>query len=139
MWVRGQRQPSEPFDVDDTFDYRPAVAGPGEFDTHPAQFALGLRLPGLRTMDVWADHARFGTGRTEIWDSISYAHCRWADPDGNHAVAQSGPRRLWDEVEAAFEWWVKNDRPGPERFGLTVTTDGTHRAWLDDPAESWVI
>ncbi|MDG9701400.1 hypothetical protein [Streptomyces sp. DH37] len=51
---------------------------------------------------------------------------------------QSGPRRLWDETEAAHRRWRERGRPGYERFGLTVTPRG-QRAWLDDPADSWPV
>lgn len=53
-------------------------------------------------------------------------------------VWQSGPRRLWDEVEAAFHWWAGRGRPGHTRFGLPVTAEG-ERVWLDDPADSWAL
>ncbi|WP_345557172.1 methyltransferase domain-containing protein [Streptomonospora halophila] len=47
-------------------------------------------------------------------------------------VHQSGPRRLWDEVEAAYRWWRDQGRPDVERFGLTVTAAG-REVWLDGP------
>jgi hypothetical protein len=47
-------------------------------------------------------------------------------------VYQSGPRRLWDLVEAAHSWWQDHRCPGFDRFGLTVTPAGeTPR--LDQP------
>jgi protein-L-isoaspartate O-methyltransferase len=49
-----------------------------------------------------------------------------------HEVTQYGPRRLWDEVEAAYDWWRSAGRPDSTRFGLTVTQDG-QRFWLDSP------
>ncbi|MFJ5119991.1 MULTISPECIES: hypothetical protein [unclassified Kitasatospora] len=49
-----------------------------------------------------------------------------------YEVVQSGPRRLWDEVAAAYRWWADQDGPGHERFGLTVTPEG-QTAWLDSP------
>ncbi|MET3983281.1 hypothetical protein ABIC27_001136 [Streptomyces sp. PvR034] len=30
-------------------------------------------------------------------------------------------------------WWREAGCPGPERFGLTVTPEGTHVPWLDAP------
>ena len=53
-------------------------------------------------------------------------------PTGEITVTQYGDRRLWDEVEAAFTWWRDRGSPGPERFGLLVTEDGT-QIWLDEP------
>ncbi|MFF3753948.1 hypothetical protein ACFYYH_26360 [Streptomyces sp. NPDC002018] len=48
-------------------------------------------------------------------------------------VHQSGPRDLWGEVRAAYAWWNEQDRPGFERFGLTVSPGGIRGAWLDSP------
>ncbi|MEV5879971.1 hypothetical protein AB0L75_38330, partial [Streptomyces sp. NPDC052101] len=47
-------------------------------------------------------------------------------------VVQSGPRKLWDEVEKAYRWWEAQGQPGFQRFGLTVSTKG-ETVWLDDP------
>lgn len=47
-------------------------------------------------------------------------------------VWQSGPRRLWEEAEAAYRWWDEQGRPGFGRFGLSVDGDG-ERVWLDSP------
>lgn len=64
---------------------------------------------------------------------MSYAHCRLADWQGEHAVSQSGPRSLWDKVTAVYTWWARNGKPDLSRLGLTVTVAGERRAWLDDP------
>ncbi|GAA4158246.1 methyltransferase domain-containing protein [Actinomadura keratinilytica] len=56
-----------------------------------------------------------------------------AAPDRPGAeVSQSGPRNLWDEIEAAYHRWVAWGRPDKDRFGLSVTPGGTH-VWLDRP------
>ncbi|MEU5397919.1 methyltransferase domain-containing protein [Streptomyces sp. NPDC005963] len=47
-------------------------------------------------------------------------------------VYQSGPRLLWDELEAAHRWWTGAGEPTPGRFGLTVDSRGEH-IWLDTP------
>ncbi|MFJ5121555.1 protein-L-isoaspartate O-methyltransferase [Kitasatospora sp. NPDC088548] len=136
MWVRDQRPDSGAFDIEDV---RHAASGidPAEVaeQTHAA-FAIGLRMPDLFRQDVWAGYDRFGTGRAEVWDGVSYAHCRLADWDGKHAVSQSGPRNLWDEVTAAHAWWVRNGKPDLTRFGMTVTVAGEHRPWLDEPGNT---
>ncbi|MGW1769760.1 hypothetical protein ACWCQL_37660 [Streptomyces sp. NPDC002073] len=46
---------------------------------------------------------------------------------------EQGPRRLWNEVADAYQWWDLAGRPGPERFGMSVTPHGVHTAWLDAP------
>ncbi|WP_327676573.1 rRNA adenine N-6-methyltransferase family protein [Kitasatospora sp. NBC_00458] len=114
--------------------------GPSELDPAvvadhaAAAFAIGVRLSGrLCRREVSADYDRLGTGRLEVSDGLSYAHCRFADWGARHAVSQAGPRNLWDEVTAAHAWWQRQGGPGLTRFGLTVTVEGEHRVWLDDP------
>jgi hypothetical protein len=48
-------------------------------------------------------------------------------------VRQGGPRQVWDEVEAAFDLWQRLDEPPQERFGMTVSPEGDHWVWLDEP------
>ncbi|MFJ3500280.1 methyltransferase domain-containing protein [Streptomyces sp. NPDC090135] len=109
-----------------------AVAG----DDWAAQFAIGLQ-----TRDVWRawhhDPDVVGVA-SRLWlattDATSWAAVDWDGRSGDRfTVWQYGPRRLWNEVEAAHAWWHNVGRPGPERFGLTVAADGTHRPWLDRP------
>ena len=51
-------------------------------------------------------------------------------PDG--ALTQSGPCRLWDDVESTHQAWRSLGAPARERFGLTVTPQ--HQTiWLDTP------
>ncbi|MFD7451099.1 methyltransferase domain-containing protein [Kitasatospora sp. NPDC059827] len=133
MWVRDQRPDCGEFGIEDV-RHGPSGIDPDEVaERTDCAFAVGLRLPGLFRRSVWADYDRFGTGRAEVWDGTSYAHCRFADRDGPHAVSQSGPRSLWDEVTAAHGWWVRSGKPGFTRLGMTVTVAGEHRPWLDDP------
>jgi protein-L-isoaspartate(D-aspartate) O-methyltransferase len=104
---------------------------------HAAEFAIGLRVPGC----VQLPDRRRPDGSRAVWYYARGADRSWAaavfHPDRPEArVFQSGARRLWDEVAAAYEWWVAQGRPGHERFGLTVAPEG-HRVWLDDPANSW--
>lgn len=49
-------------------------------------------------------------------------------------VTQAGPRRLWDEIATAYLWWDSAGRPTHDRLGLTVTANGQHTLWVDDPA-----
>jgi hypothetical protein len=61
------------------------------------------------------------------WASVDYEPGRRA-----YRVEQTGDRRLWDEVEAAYARWLSWGRPDITRFGMTVTPD-THHVWLDRP------
>lgn len=105
-----------------------------------AAFAIGHRIGDV--WHTWEDNPADGVA-DRLWiattDGTSWAA---VDHDGGQddrfAVYQHGPRRLWDEIEQAHQWWVGNGSPGPDRFGLTVGPKG-HRAWLDDPADSWPL
>ncbi|MCB5907641.1 methyltransferase domain-containing protein [Streptomyces pinistramenti] len=102
----------------------------------PQQFALGLRVPDcLRVLAEKREGAR------PVWfyglADRSWACCMFRD-GGTARVWQHGPRRLWDEAEAAFRWWTENGRPGHDRFGLTVSGGG-EAAWLDDPGRAWPL
>jgi protein-L-isoaspartate(D-aspartate) O-methyltransferase len=128
--------------------------------THVREYLGGAKWPadGTRSMttlapeDVGAWHVMFAIGVQvseafpwmESYDDGSYtlwlrdtAVTSWATADyekgrDEFEVYQSGPRRLWNEVETAYRWWEKNGRPGFERFGLTVTAD-SETVWLDEP------
>ena len=116
----------------------PGMVAGEDFDV---QFALGLRLG-----DVWHvwDHDPDVAGVTRrLWlatvDGSSWAAVDQGEDPDLFTAWQHGSRRLWDEVEAGWAWFEANDRPSPSRFGLTVDADGTHRAWLDGPGQSWRV
>jgi protein-L-isoaspartate O-methyltransferase len=100
-------------------------------DDWPASFVVGLAVP-----DVYYRRSD-GDDMTTLWlfdtDVTSWATVDFVDGASRYEVRQSGPRRVWSEVEEAHRWWVKEGHPGFERFGLTVDR-GEHRAWLDNPA-----
>ncbi|MEU8887137.1 methyltransferase domain-containing protein [Streptomyces sp. NPDC048442] len=105
-----------------------------QFD--PWAFVLGVRVPHfLRTVDRADEEGNqavwwYGTEGSRSWACVQFRRGRSA------RVWQYGPRRLWDEVESAYAWWEGAGRPGHERFGLTVTSEG-ERVWLDDPSGGW--
>lgn len=47
-------------------------------------------------------------------------------------VRQLGPRKLWDEVEAAYDWWHEQGEPGLDQFGFHCD-DGRQWLWLNEP------
>lgn len=106
----------------------------GKFSALP--FALGLLVSDC-TMAV----AGKRDGARPVWfyglTDRSWAVIMFRDGK-DAAVWQSGPRRLWDETESAYRWWVEHDRPGPERFGLTVSAEGRQFVWLDEPSRPLV-
>ncbi|MFF4330732.1 methyltransferase domain-containing protein [Streptomyces sp. NPDC001591] len=105
-----------------------------------AAFAIGHRLGDV--WHTWQDNPVEGVA-DRLWvataDGTSWAAVDHEGGEGDDfTVYQYGPRRLWDEIEEAHRWWTGNGSPGPARFGLTVGPEG-HRAWLDDPADSWPL
>ncbi|MCS0637036.1 methyltransferase domain-containing protein [Streptomyces sp. LP05-1] len=110
----------------------------GEGRFAPQRFAVGLRV--RECVQVVAEKR---DGRRAVWlyglTDRSWACVQFRDA-GSAQVWQAGPRRLWDEAEAAYRWWEENGRPGHGRFGLTVRPGGQW-AWLDDPegADAWPV
>ncbi|MEU5186404.1 methyltransferase domain-containing protein [Streptomyces klenkii] len=121
-----------------------AYVPPGAMDRAEVSFTsvpatdLDGFVMGLLVRDVThvADRERDG-GRRAVWlyglSDTSWAVAVFRDGRKEAKVYQSGPRRLWEEAETAHQWWKANERPGYERFGLTVGRDGQTRVWLDGP------
>ncbi|MEU5306492.1 methyltransferase domain-containing protein [Streptomyces noursei] len=111
------------------------------------QFASGRFgvLPfvlGIRVQDCAQAVAAKRAGSRPIWfyglSDRSWACVLFRDGQAEARVWQSGPRRLWDEVETAYHWWAAQGCPGFDRFGLTVTPDG-QQVWLDEPTNFWSV
>ncbi|MFF1795390.1 methyltransferase domain-containing protein [Kitasatospora sp. NPDC058263] len=132
--VRDEHEPKE-----SSTGLDPRLVAGGEWES---DFAVGHRLGDV--WYVWHDEPEVEGVQRRLWlattDCTSWAAVDW-DGDENaerYAVWQYGSRRLWEEAEAAYRWWGDHGRPGPERFGLTVSGEG-HQVWLDDPANSWLL
>ena len=90
---------------------------PGEpFEEFEAGFVIGLLCPGWRTVK------RVDKGVTFIQVSApaskSGASLAADDPkadDEDFEVIQYGPRNLWDELTAAYQWWIDAGRPDHTR------------------------
>ncbi|MFJ7249609.1 methyltransferase domain-containing protein [Kitasatospora sp. NPDC098652] len=104
---------------------------PEAVSSWPAMFAVGVQVP-----DAFPLVERYADGSYTLWlhDTAvtSWATVDWEPDRTTYEVVQSGPRRLWDQVEAAWRRWAAHGRPGFDRFGLTVSPDG-QEVWLDDP------
>ncbi|MGC5410585.1 protein-L-isoaspartate(D-aspartate) O-methyltransferase, partial [Streptomyces sp. DT225] len=89
----------------------------------PLTFALGLRVPACTY--IAAEKVR---GAQPHWfysrSDHSWACALVEDGEPTVRVWQRGSRRLWDEVEGAYAWWVERGRPGWERFGVMVRGEG---------------
>ena len=106
------------------------VAG-GNLD---AEFHIGLGVPGA--WFAWDSSGEHAPARLNIADDTTTS---WAtvDYDGKHTdrftVTQSGPRNLWGEIATAHARWEHLGRPTVDRYGLTITPDGTPTLWVDSP------
>ncbi len=96
-------------------------------DVHPyrvasydATFAIGLRVQDCRRTYPAEGAAKlwFLDPASRSWASVDYVD------NGPHEVRQLGPRRLWDEVEAAYRWWLAIGSPKAEQWRFTVTPEG---------------
>lgn len=136
---RGQRG----FSSTDEQDERASVT---ETSVHPSEvanphhrlgsvIAIGSRVDSCRM--AYYPPAELDDREGIVWmaddDSGSWARLHHdPDSDGPHTVYQHGPRRLWDEVEAAHRWWVDQGEPGADRWRLTVTPEGQRIELIGD-------
>lgn len=136
MRVREQRPRSVPW-VEDTYDgdfvQTTTSADPREAFAlgADARFAVGAVLHEFTAGCTRNEDGSF-TFRLSHAGSGSWAAFTPGE-SGEHVVRQHGPRRLWDELEAVYGWWLEAGKPGPGRFGMTVATQG-QTIWLDSPA-----
>lgn len=107
-------------------------------ETRGLSFVVELQLGGMYA-DLFANDNEVVVSTTDgSWATAALA----ADDEGTHAVAQGGPRRLWDSVEAAVTAWHYFDKPSIDAFGVTATSDvDDQRVWLRDPESvySWPL
>lgn len=98
-----------------------------------ALFYVGLALPDAWHLPVTADD---DSGEMTLWiladDQRSWASADYTPDTHRYAVAQYGPRRLWDEAEAAHHAWDALGRPTRARAGISVTERG-QTLWADAP------
>ncbi|SFQ27879.1 methyltransferase domain-containing protein [Amycolatopsis rubida] len=86
---------------------------------------IGARL---REVSLVFDRDARGPGHhlVELDDLATKSFARLDWPTGSaepFTVSQLGPRRLWDEAEAAYDWWYEHGQPGPDRLGLAIAPD----------------
>lgn len=105
-------------------------------DVHPydllgdpaAATAIGQRVSGITQAWTAAPGSRAGT----LW---FYAKDSWATLSTleglPYQVSQAGPRRLYDEVEAGYMWWVQQGQPGVEAWRVAVDRNGEQRLYLE--------
>lgn len=136
MILRDQRGHRSREVVRDTNEYEQATIT--ETEIHPAEvasgsysrgavIAIGTRVPDCRSDYFPSTDPDSNDGTLRLVDHLSgsWARLRYDHNGGPpYAVRQFGPRRLWDEVEAAYQWWVDHGSPTADRWRFTVTPHG---------------
>lgn len=135
MWLRAQRPPhGELEDRLPAGDWDESVTDlhPGEYvHTRDGAFAVGVRLPDVETMTVDHEDADesgrpyttyFLNGDSGSWASVTVTSD--GEDRDQYPVRQHGPRRLFDEVAAAYRWWLDAGKPSCHDFEVTVRPGG---------------
>jgi hypothetical protein len=136
MMLRAQRAHRSRQVISDTDEYEQATIT--ETEIHPAAvasgsysrgavIAIGTRVPDCRSDYFPSREPGSNDGTLRLVDHLSGSWARLRDNhDGGppYPVRQFGPRRLWDEVEAAYQWWVDQGSPTAERWRFTLTSQG---------------
>ncbi len=94
-------------------------------DDEDTLFAIGFQVPGCH----WHyEPAADGDDRWSVWfldaGSRSWARFDYQPDTRRWPVHQYGPRRLFDEVTAAYQRWDQAGRPPVTQWCFTITSDG---------------
>ncbi|MGC9544049.1 methyltransferase domain-containing protein [Streptomyces sp. UG1] len=97
-----------------------------------AMFAIGVQVPDLFCRVTYGEE---GAYRLWLFDTgvTSWATADFLKGRTEFQIAQAGPRRLWEELAAAYTWWDIQGRPSFERFGLSTPGGPFYSVWLDSP------
>jgi protein-L-isoaspartate(D-aspartate) O-methyltransferase len=150
MVLRSQRRAGgdvEEFIREDDPD-DPAVQG--TTDTNPRvithrdpgwELVVGHLVPGI---DYASWEAKDESGEASVYaidrgGTNTWVRAEYTPSGGPYATEGAGPRDLWGEIGAAWEVWQGAGRPGRDRLGLTVTAEGEHLLWVDEPGHVLVL
>jgi protein-L-isoaspartate(D-aspartate) O-methyltransferase len=86
-----------------------------------AMTAIGLRVTGV--VRVWQPAGTLGVLWLYAPETRSWATVELLDQPP-YPVEQAGPRQLFDEVAAAYQWWCDTGRPDVGDWLVTVTPEG---------------
>lgn len=104
------------------------------FDDPDFRFLLQLYAPTVTGVSPGGDD-----GTPRLFLTADDGSIATADPEplGRRRlrIHQTGPLRIWDQVESAATQWANLSRPTRDRFGLTATTE-RQWIWLDTPEHS---
>ncbi|HEY3895329.1 MAG TPA: methyltransferase domain-containing protein [Pseudonocardiaceae bacterium] len=147
MWLRGQRERRGPVadvvgadedraEVRSTQLHPHSVAG----DQH-ARFAIGQRVRRCQWRYWPFDERTGGVFWLLDFESRSWAKLIHVTPDASEAefrVHQYGPRRLWDEVHTAHQWWMNHGKPAIDCWRFAVAPQCQHVELVGPPGSAGV-
>jgi protein-L-isoaspartate(D-aspartate) O-methyltransferase len=139
MQLRDQRIPrheaTEVVRDTDTPEISDAELHASEVCTDDAPFAIGLWVPSCHFEYV---PATGDNGRWCVWfldaNTRSWARFDYVPGAQRWPVHQFGPRRLWDEITAAYHQWERMGRPATTSWQFTITPHGQHVELTDTAA-----
>lgn len=101
-----------------------------------APFAIAIQVPGCH----WEYEPASDDDHWSVWfldpGSRSWARFDYQPGRRRRPVHQFGPRRLWDEVAAAYHQWDHAGRPPVTQWRFTLTPDSGMWSWPAPPATS---
>ncbi len=100
---------TQPWLVANTVDVRWAIS------TRIKPCRWGHRPP---TADRPAHQLWFADNATGSWAVAQYDRT-----GGPYQIRQHGPRRLWNEIETAYQWWSDQGQPPLNQWQLTISKD----------------
>ncbi|WP_460999849.1 hypothetical protein [Streptomonospora sediminis] len=119
----GERSNADPAHALIEADRRPVLLQ--YFENHLGWFAAPTVPDAAAIMTVTSDGAPHHWLLTD--DS-------WGGLGEDGRVVQGGRRRIWDEIEAAWNEWLRLGEPERDRFSVAVGADGAHLR-LDGPEQ----
>lgn len=83
-----------------------------------------VSVPNCR-YELWKATAERNHGIAWLGDPLSgsWASVIPGSGEDQYEVRQYGPRRLWNEVSAAHQWWLDHGRPSVDRWRFTISQD----------------
>ncbi len=134
MWLRDQRERRGPVahvigqDEDRAAAHLTTLHPHSVAGYQDARFAISQRVHQCQWR-YWPFDKQTGVGvfwlldfESRSWTKLT--HSTLDASDDEFPVCQYGPRRLWDEVHNAYQWWIDQDMPTADRWRFTVTPEG---------------
>ncbi|MDG4857486.1 methyltransferase domain-containing protein [Streptomyces sp. T-3] len=115
---------------------RPSTVTGSEIQTHyPFRLLLAFHLRDAELVY----HVDDETGAMAL--QLQQPDGSWARAplasENTSAITYGGNPALWQQVEAAWQWWNDTGRPPQDRFGYVREPDGTAAAWHIPTGRRW--